>query len=213
MAADHVAAQLARIPIFAGLKPQQLNRIARRAEQCWFRPGAFIVRAGTPGDAAYLVLSGDAQSWPERGSRAPQEPIVPGSLVGELAMLVEHTYGLSVVAEGPVNCLKVGRDMLHGVMRADSDIAERLAGFVRQRLALTAAELRRIDRHLIQSTVPRLGAVRPPLALPDARGRPATSSEAGVGVAGGERKSAQPRGRSWAQEARHAHSARREAGT
>jgi CRP-like cAMP-binding protein len=169
MAKDTVAAQLARLAIFAELQPQQIGRIARRAEQCWFRPGVFITRAGMPGDAAYLILSGDAQLWPHVGPPAPHESIPPGSLVGELAMLVEHTYGADIFADSPVNCLKLGRAMLHQQMRADPDIAERLARVIRERLQLTATELRRIDQLLAQSEpVRRLGASRPPLALPDA---------------------------------------------
>jgi CRP-like cAMP-binding protein len=168
MAKDSVAGQLARLGIFSELKPQQIGRIARRAEKCWFRPGFFITRAGMPGDAAYLILSGDALLWPHSGPPAPHEAIAPGSLVGELAMLVEHTYGADIVADGPVNCLKLGRAMLHEQMRTDPDIAERLACVIRERLELTASELRRIDRLLMQSASLRLGAARPPLALPDA---------------------------------------------
>jgi CRP-like cAMP-binding protein len=169
MATGNIAGHLSRISIFADLKPQQIGRIARRAEQCWFRPGAFITKAGALGDAAYLVLSGDAQRWPDMGSQAPEEPIVPGSLIGELAMLVEHVYGATIIADSPVNCLKLERATLQEVMRADPDIAERLARVIRQRLALTAGELRRIDRVLTETgPLRRLEGRRPPLALPDA---------------------------------------------
>jgi CRP-like cAMP-binding protein len=148
MATDTIAASLARIPIFADLRPLQIDRIARHAEHCWFRRGDFIVGAGTPGDGAYLVLSGEAQQWPRPGSRTPPKAIAPGSLVGELAMLVEHVYGATVVADGPVNCLKLARAMLHEQMRADPDIATRLAHVVRDRLRLTASELHSINRLL-----------------------------------------------------------------
>jgi len=166
MAHDHAAASLSRIAFFAALKPRQISRIARQAEQCWFRGGEFITRAGTAGDCAYLILMGEAQRWPRPGSRTELEPVAPGSLLGELAMLVEHTYGATVVAAGPVNCLKLPRAMLHEQMGADPDIAERLARVIRERLSLTASELRRINEALNPSAVLRLGASKPPLALP-----------------------------------------------
>jgi CRP-like cAMP-binding protein len=166
MAFDHIVASLARIPIFAELRPLQIGRIAQQAEHCCFRRGDVIARAGAPGEAAYLVLSGDARRISRAGSRTPAAAIVPGSLVGELAMLVEHIYGATVVAGGPVNCLKLARAMLHDQMCADPDIAERLAHVIKRRLQLTAAELRSIDRMLMEkSSLPRLGA-RPPLQLP-----------------------------------------------
>jgi CRP-like cAMP-binding protein len=83
-------------------------------------------------------------------------------------MLVEHVYGSTVVADSPVNCLKLERAMLHEVMRVDPDIAERVAHVIRDRLQLTAAELRQIDRRLARAELlPGLPLGRPPLALPD----------------------------------------------
>jgi CRP-like cAMP-binding protein len=169
MAIDNVVASLSRMPIFAGLKPLQIKRIARRAEHCWFRCGDVITRAGTPGDGAFLILSGNALGRPRQGSHAPSEPIAPGSLVGELAMLVEHTYGATVVADGPVYCLKLVRATLHAQMRADPEIAERFARVIRERLRLTASELRSINQFLAESVpLARVGAAKPPLMLPDA---------------------------------------------
>jgi CRP-like cAMP-binding protein len=168
MATKTIVASLSRIPVFAVLRPPQIARIARRAEQRRFRRGDVITRAGTLGDRAYLILSGEVQCWPRRGSLS--EPIAPGSLVGELAMLVDHIYGATVVADGPVDCLELTRTVLHRQMRADPDIAERLARVIRERLTLTASELRRIDQLLSQSSsvIARIGVGRPLLAPPAA---------------------------------------------
>jgi CRP/FNR family transcriptional regulator, cyclic AMP receptor protein len=166
MAFDHIVGSLARIPMFAELRPLQIGRIAQQAEHCWFRGGDVITRAGAPGDGAYLILSGDVRRTPRAGSPTPPEAIAPGSLVGELAMLVEHVYGATVVAGGPVDCLKLARVMLHDQMCADPDIAERLAGVIRKRLQLTAAELRDIDRLLMAKSPPTRLGFRPPLMLP-----------------------------------------------
>src|SRR5690606_31077997 len=59
MAIDQVLASLLRVPVFSGLKPLQITEIARRAQRCAFGSGEAIVAAGEPGEAAYLVLSGD----------------------------------------------------------------------------------------------------------------------------------------------------------
>jgi CRP-like cAMP-binding protein len=138
MAIDSVAASLLRIPIFAGLKPLQITEIARQAVHCVFRRGDIVIKAGMPGDAAYLVLSGEAERRPAPGSRAAPQPIEPGSLVGELAMLVEHVYGTTVVAAADVHCLKIGRTELHLQMLADPDLAARFARAVKERLIVRA---------------------------------------------------------------------------
>lgn len=169
MAIDTVVASLLRIPIFAGLKPLQVTEVARRGVHSEFRRGQLITRAGAAGDAAYLVLSGDAECLSERGSRP--EPIAPGSLLGELAMFVDHVYGVTAIAGGPVHCLKLTRAAMHEQMREDPDVANRLARVIRERLTRIAHELREINRLLEECETPGgyLGA-RAPLKVADMRG-------------------------------------------
>jgi CRP-like cAMP-binding protein len=77
--------------------------------------------------------------------------VEPGSLVGELAMLVEHDYGATVIAQGWVDCLMLERATLLDQMRADPDIADRIADAIRGRLTLVAADLQMINRMLMSS--------------------------------------------------------------
>jgi CRP-like cAMP-binding protein len=171
MAIDQVVASLLRIPLFAGLRPLQVTEMARRAGRRAFRRGDVIIRAGEPGDAAYLILSGDATC--RSGSGPAVETVKPGSLVGELAMFVDHIYGTTVVAEDWVDCLRLERAALQAQMRADPEIAKHLAQVIRQRLTLVAAELHAIDELLAS-----VGRRTPPHAL-----LPARSAPAGVSLA------------------------------
>jgi CRP-like cAMP-binding protein len=144
MALDKVVAPLLRVPLFAGLKPLQLTEIARQAERVKFRSGDVITREGTLGDGAYLVVSGEAERRPRPGSFELAAPVEPGSLVGELAMLVEHVYGATVAACGRVHCLKLTRAALHEQMRDDGTLARHFERLIEGRLAHVAAELQRI---------------------------------------------------------------------
>ena len=51
---------------------------------------------------------------------ATPELIAPGSLIGEMAMLVEHDYGSTVVARDRVLCLKLMRAELYAQMQEDA---------------------------------------------------------------------------------------------
>src|SRR5262245_26091350 len=117
MAIDKLVAPLMRVPLFATLKPLQLTELARHAERIAFRPGSAITPAGEHGDGAYLIVTGEAARVPSGPGAA--QPIEVGSLVGELAMLTEHVYGVTVVAQGRVNALKITRAGLHAQMRDD----------------------------------------------------------------------------------------------
>ena len=146
MAIDKLVAPLMRVPLFATLKPLQLTELARHAERIAFRPGSTITTAGEPGDGAYLIVSGEAARVPNGGG--PSQPIEPGSLVGELAMLTEHVYGVTVVAQSRVNALKITRTGLHAQMRDDPRLTEHFTGLLTERLMQVAAEMRSIDEVL-----------------------------------------------------------------
>jgi CRP/FNR family transcriptional regulator, cyclic AMP receptor protein len=144
MAIDKLVAPLLRVPLFAGLKPLQLTEIARQAERISFRPGAKITTAGEPGDGAYLIVAGEAV----RVSLDRDQAIEPGSLIGEIAMLTEHTYGATVIARGRVHALKITRSALHAQMRDDPPLADHFTRLLAERLTQVAAEMRGIDEML-----------------------------------------------------------------
>jgi CRP/FNR family transcriptional regulator, cyclic AMP receptor protein len=146
MSADSVVALLQRIPIFARLSAGQIAEIARVAEKAKFRSGDHITEAGASGEAAYLLVSGDAER-----AAAPGQLLPPGSLIGELAMLVDHVYAATIVAKGRVHCLKITRPGMHGLMLADPSLAEQLSQHITERLRKTANGLMRIDSLLAKT--------------------------------------------------------------
>jgi CRP-like cAMP-binding protein len=148
MAMDALIKPLLRLEIFQGLKPLQITEIARQAERIVFREGDIIVHSGASGDAAYVIVSGEAVCLKRSGTNVRAEPIEAGSLVGELAMLVEHDYSITVVAKTPVRALKLSREAMHGQMRDDRHLAEHISGKITARLTKLAAELRTIDSRL-----------------------------------------------------------------
>jgi len=146
MSVDAIVALLERIPIFARLSAAQISEIARVAEKTKFRSGDSITEAGVSGEAAYLLVSGDAQR-----AAAPGELLPSGSLIGELAMLVDHAYSATIVAKGRVHCLKITRSAMHGLMLTDPSLADLLSQHITERLRKAASGLMRIDRLLAQS--------------------------------------------------------------
>ncbi len=142
------AGHLAVLPLFRGLTPLQIAGIARRAERVSYTPGAVIVEENGTADAAILIIAGTAArvSGPELASRS--EPVAAGSMLGEAAMLVETTYGSTVVARTAVRAVHVTREALNEQMLADPDLAARIAGNLGKRLSQVADMLRQADAHL-----------------------------------------------------------------
>jgi CRP-like cAMP-binding protein len=146
MAIDPVSRHLLRLEIFQGLKPLQITEIARQAERIVFKAGQVLIEDGAAGDAAIVVVSGEAvrTKAPMAGDDA-EEPIEPGSMLGEMAMLIETDYSSTVVALGPVRALRISREAMLQMMLEDPNLAEHLVAKIARRLHGIAAELRKID--------------------------------------------------------------------
>ncbi len=148
MPGDSILYALARLPLFEGLTPAQIREIAARAQRAIYHPGSVLIEENAEGDAAILIVSGEATrvSGPELSARI--EPVVPGSLIGEAAMLIETTHSSTVVARGEVRALHLMRDELHAQMLEDPSLADALIHNIAIRLMRMAEELRQIDAAL-----------------------------------------------------------------
>lgn len=156
MATDQLVATLQNLEVFRGLDQQQLAEIARKAERIVFKPGQTVVAAGQPGDGAYLLVAGKAEVMPDATHAAgrPRQPVEPGSLVGEMAMLIEHDYRITVVACSSIRALKITRAQMQAHMLAAPSLAEHFVGRISSRLSRVAVELRRIDQMLALAAEP-----------------------------------------------------------
>lgn len=143
MAIDPLVTPLLGVELFHGLKPLQLTEIARYAERIVFRTGDKITECGADADAAFLIVGGSAE-WLSAQADAT-EPIEIGSLISEMAMLIEHVHGASIVARGQVRCLKLKRETMHKLMVEDAGLALHLTDKISARLRRVADELRAID--------------------------------------------------------------------
>ncbi len=148
MAIDALVQPLRCVALFHGLRPLQITEIARRAERIVYRPGDTIIAEDEEGDAAVLIVSGDAVqiSGPEHDGMPIA--IEPGSLVGEMAMLVETQHSATVIARGQVRALRITREEMHEQMQNDPAVADHLMHKIAGRLSHLANELRQIDESL-----------------------------------------------------------------
>jgi CRP-like cAMP-binding protein len=148
MSLDAVVAPLMRVRLFQSLSDAQLLAIAKRTERAMFRTGSRIAEAGQEADAAILIVDGPCARIDAGANAAGGTWIEPGSVIGEMAMLVEHEFGATVVAEGTVKALRLPRAAMLELMQADPDLAERLISVLADRLHAVAEQMRAVDRDL-----------------------------------------------------------------
>ena len=152
MAIDALVKPFLLLPLFQGLKPLQLTEIVRRADRIIYRPGDILIEEDQVGEAAIIIVSGEAVRITGGDSGDAAEPIAEGSMIGELAMLVETVHSSTIVARGTVKALRLTRAEMHALMAEDPRLADHLTQKITARLQRLAQELRAVDRALADMT-------------------------------------------------------------
>jgi CRP/FNR family cyclic AMP-dependent transcriptional regulator len=145
MALETNAEVLGRVPVLEGLSREQLNAIADKGKKTFFAEGRHIIKAGTKGETTYLILTGLATTEPDGVSATEPDLLEPGTLVGELAMLVETTHSMTVKAKVRVRALAITRSDLYELMESDPAIAHHFSQKLLGRLMDLANDLRQMD--------------------------------------------------------------------
>lgn len=101
-----------RVPLFAGLDPDDLHYVLRVARRLEFAIGAMLLRQGQAADSALVMESGRVSviSVLPGGGEAVMAELGPGSVLGEMALLESGVRSANVIAREPTACLSMERD-------------------------------------------------------------------------------------------------------
>ncbi|MGO9372578.1 MAG: cyclic nucleotide-binding domain-containing protein [Syntrophobacteraceae bacterium] len=138
------------VPLFAGLSADELDAIATAGEKRYFEAGENLITQGEKGDTAFFILTGKASCTRSEKGQVLKDDLLPGTLAGELAMLVETVHGVTVTASGRLRALALPRQAIRGVMESRPRIAKNIAERLLVRLHSLAAELREVDGKLAE---------------------------------------------------------------
>jgi len=135
-----------RIPLFAGCEPAHLQMIAFSAERVEFSTGQFIIRQGEKGAAAFLILQGKAEARvEEEGETRHVATLDPGYFVGEVAMIADLPYSLSVVALENVHAVKIPRNLFMRVASEFPEFGAKVHAALSGKLNVSVSELRKVQ--------------------------------------------------------------------
>lgn len=138
---------LARAPLFRGLGGELLGKLSRGGTLLRFRAEQPIASAGLAADAALFFISGSAKLQ-DRTGRDLGQNVGPGSMLCEMAMLVETSHVHGAVALDDVTILSISRETIGRLMAVEPALADILTRNIRHNLAVTAEKLRELDRQL-----------------------------------------------------------------
>jgi CRP-like cAMP-binding protein len=140
---------LQRIPLFANIEAPKLKLLAFTSERVAFEAGHVLFREGDMGDAAYIIMEGEADVLVD----SPAGPVTVAVLghnafVGEIAILCDVPRTATVKARQRLVCLRISKELF---LRLINEFPQMAVAVVRelalrleasnQKLRTTVAEL------------------------------------------------------------------------
>ncbi len=150
-----VADLLARVPVFATLSRDDLERVAQVAVPRSFDPGDVVFREGDASDTCYVVRTGHCRAVREHndGRSITLATFGPGDIFGELAMFEEERRSATVEAVDRVHVVAVLGGDMRRLMKEHPQISMRLVIALGRRLRETNERLARQSFQTVQSRV------------------------------------------------------------
>jgi CRP-like cAMP-binding protein len=146
---DEVEA-LRRIPYFATMDSSKLKLLAFASQRVVLPAGGLICREGEPGDAAYIILEGEAVVTvkADDGHDVVVATVPKNTFIGEIAVLRNVPRTATVAAASPITALKVGKDAFFQLLRDVPQFALEVMRELAERLEDTTGRLREAQGRL-----------------------------------------------------------------
>ncbi len=134
---------LRKIPLFAKIEPAKLKLLAFTSERLTFESGEVLFGQGDMGDAAYIVIDGEADVIID----TPSGPVVVytaarNDIIGEIAILCDVPRTATVKAKSELVTLVISKDLFFRMVAEFPDMAVEIMRELAQRLEQSNIKLR-----------------------------------------------------------------------
>ena len=130
-----------RLPTLGVLGPHALRILAIGSESRYLHAGDTLFAAGDPADCAYVVQEGSFSLKPESDLAGRTVRLAAGSLLGELALVMDNTRMATAVALEPSTVVRISRSLFLKMLEGYPDAALRLRDHMAQRVDQTTREI------------------------------------------------------------------------
>lgn len=135
------------IPDFSSLEDRELLKIVGESMNLNWRAGSTIFEPGSPGDALYVVLSGEVGIF-DVSSETRREVAHPsaGDFFGELSLLLNATHSRLAVAVSECEILVLPKESFNKVLDASPTLAAHFAQVLESRRPRPVAEKTAVNK-------------------------------------------------------------------
>lgn len=134
-------------PIFRLLSDPELFELGACLHHLSFAPGELIIRQGDEGDSMYFVTAGQVAITLSGFDSAEHQvsTIDPGDFFGEMSLLTGEIRAANAIALSRVDCYKLEKAGLEGIMARRTELAEDMSVVLAHRQMELAAVRERLD--------------------------------------------------------------------
>jgi CRP/FNR family transcriptional regulator, cyclic AMP receptor protein len=134
---------LRRLPLFQRIEPRRLKLLAFTSERMTFKAGDVVMWQGDPGDAAYIVMAGDADVYVSTpNGELKVATLGVNDIIGEIAILIDIPRTATVRAVGELTTLRISKDHFFRLMTEVPEMGIEVMKELARRLERTTADLR-----------------------------------------------------------------------
>ena len=134
---------LRRVPFFSEIEPARLKLLAFMSERVGFDAGKTLFRQGDQGDAAYLIIEGEADIIVDTpGGPVTIATLGANDIVGEMAILCDVPRTATVRAKNRLVALRIAKDPFMRMVREFPNMSVSIMRELAHRLELTNNQLR-----------------------------------------------------------------------
>jgi CRP-like cAMP-binding protein len=134
---------LAHLPLFEGLRDDELERLAAGTTRCRLRSGETLFRRGEPATGFHAVVHGRIAliASSAQGRERVSAIVEAGRSFGEAIMFLEKPYIVSARALGDALVLHIGKETVFAELERNPGLGRRIIAALSAKLQATVSEL------------------------------------------------------------------------
>ena len=134
---------LQNIPLFSKIEPSKLKLLAFTSDRLTFAPGQELFHQGDPGDAAYIIIDGEADVIIDTpAGEISVAKVGKNDLIGEIAILCDVPRTATIKALSEVTTLAISKDLFFQMVTEFPDMGIEIMRELAHRLERTTNQLR-----------------------------------------------------------------------
>jgi CRP-like cAMP-binding protein len=143
---------LRSVPLFAKIEPSKLKLLAFTSERLTFAANQVLFHQGDIGDAAYVIIDGQAEVIVE----TPNGPLTvakvgKNAFVGEIAILIDVPRTASIKATTKLETLKISKDLFFRLVKEFPEMAVEIMRELARRVEAMNVRLADANRKLTEA--------------------------------------------------------------